>query len=245
MRHDWIDWISFDEWVRREAEQPKGSTVIHGNEGRIEINGKPIGTVAKWSIDYDRAAERGKQMSKKQRIEVLEREVKALMGTVEQLREQQRSNSSAVRSAIVSIADIQREQSAMNDALRIHAHSISEHSAEHTAQKATPYTSLSAAQRDIRAELASLRTAINEQRAEMQKGDRALGEIITNNNNHAILDKRQAERQLAAVQVQLAGLKEWADLTDTAESEQNERLATLEREIENIQPRLHSHHIGA
>lgn len=195
------DWISIDEYVYREAERKQSSTVIHGTNGRIEINGTPIGTVTKWSIDYD-PAERGKSMKNKHRINALEREVKLLMGTVATLREQQRSNSSAVRSAIVSIADIQREQSAMNDALRIHAHSISEHSAE------------------------------------MQKGDRALGEIITTNRNHAILDKRHAEQQLAAVQVQLAGLKQWADITDRTEVEQNEKIGILSCELDTLRTQV-------
>lgn len=200
------DWISFDEWVRLEAERKQSSTVIHGTNGRIEINGTPIGTVTGWAIEYDRAAERGKQMSKKQRISALEREVKLLMGTVEQLREQQRSNSSAVRSAIVSIADHQRE---------------------HVEGKSHQDTLITPEQREVRNQLMSLRTLINELRAEMQKADRALGEIVTNNRNHAILDKRQAEQQLAAVQVRLAGLKEWAELTDTAERAQNERINEL------------------
>lgn len=220
------DWISFDEWVRREAERKQSSTVIHGTNGRIEINGTPIGTVTGWAIEYDRAAERGKQMSKKQRISALEREVKQLMGTVEQLREQQRSNSSAVRSAIVSIADIQREQSSNATVLRDLIAKVRQHEIDHA--EGMPFN----------LQAAHLQTAINELRAEMQKGDRNLGEIVTNNRNHAILDKRQAEQHLAAGlntmqrtnDERLTALEEWAKLTER----HNEKLNHLELEQSSL-----------
>ena len=168
-------------------------------------------------------------MKNKHRISALEREVKLLMGTVEQLREQQRSNSSAVRSAIVSIADIQREQSSNATVLRDLIAKVRQHEIDHSEVKAQPAEQLTAEQRAVRDYLTKITTSINELRAEMQKGDRNLGEIVTNNRNHAILDKRHAEQQLAAVQVQLAGLKEWTNATDTIESDQNERLQALER----------------
>lgn len=242
MRHDWIDWISIDEWVRREAEQPKGSTVIHGTDGRIEINGTPIGTVTKWSIDYDRAAERGKSMKNKHRISALEREVKQLMGTVATLREQQRSNSSAVRSAIVSIADHEREQSSNATVLRDLIAKVRQHEIDHSEVKTQPAEQLTAEQRGVRDYLTNLTSTFNQLRAEMQKGDRELGEIITNNRNHAILDKRHAEQQIAAGlntmqgtnNERLTALEEWAKLTE----QHNEKLNHLELEQSALSHRI-------
>lgn len=86
--------------------------------------------------------------------------------------------------------------------------------------------------------------------SKLSRADASLGEQLTNHKNSTLLDKRQAERQLQAVQVQLAGLKEWAAATDNEDRSDADAIEELKQEqvmlwnkvrtIEDLQAQIES-----